>query len=112
MSSYTTVAALVAIARLLVDNLSVEDHPSSDDESFGCSHKKEKTTHSIPSIVTIMPSTGGRKAGIGNYTKAELENMFAAIRAILPCGGDDWEDVADLHAKKYPGRDAESIRNK
>eukprot|EP00536_Pseudo-nitzschia_multiseries_P015924 jgi/Psemu1/44299/gm1.44299_g len=55
-----------------------------------------------------MPSAGGRKSGIGNYTnKAELlENMFAAIsRAIL--------DVADLHAKKFPGRDADSpIGNK
>eukprot|EP00536_Pseudo-nitzschia_multiseries_P013519 jgi/Psemu1/35412/gm1.35412_g len=41
-----------------------------------------------------MPSTGGRKAGVGNCTKAELESMFAAIgRAILPCGVDDWNDA-------------------
>eukprot|EP00536_Pseudo-nitzschia_multiseries_P004067 jgi/Psemu1/9171/gm1.9171_g len=59
-----------------------------------------------------MPSTGGRKAGIGNYTKAKLENMFAAIRAILPCGREDWDNVADVHAEKFPGRDTESIRNK
>eukprot|EP00536_Pseudo-nitzschia_multiseries_P013028 jgi/Psemu1/33883/gm1.33883_g len=53
-----------------------------------------------------------RKPGIGNYTKPKLENMFAAIKAILPVEGEDWDDVADLHAKQYPGRDAESICNK
>eukprot|EP00536_Pseudo-nitzschia_multiseries_P008025 jgi/Psemu1/19367/gm1.19367_g len=108
MSSYTP-AALVVLARLLLEELLVENHDQlPDDEDCRCSHKK--TT--IPSIVTIMPSTGGRKPGIGNYTKAELENMFAAIRAIVPCGGDDWEDVADLHAKKFPGRDSDLIRSK
>eukprot|EP00536_Pseudo-nitzschia_multiseries_P016967 jgi/Psemu1/48699/gm1.48699_g len=62
-----------------------------------------------------MLSAGGGKAGIGNYTKAELKNMmFAAIRAVMvPCGTDDWDDVADLHTEKFPGRDAtSSIRNK
>eukprot|EP00536_Pseudo-nitzschia_multiseries_P001090 jgi/Psemu1/2468/gm1.2468_g len=47
----------------------------------------------------------GRKAGIGNYTRAELVNMFAAIRAVMPAGTDDWDDVTDLHAEKFPGRD-------
>eukprot|EP00536_Pseudo-nitzschia_multiseries_P016823 jgi/Psemu1/47946/gm1.47946_g len=39
-----------------------------------------------------MPSTGGRKSGVGNYTKAKLENMFAVIRAIRTVGGEDWDN--------------------
>eukprot|EP00536_Pseudo-nitzschia_multiseries_P017857 jgi/Psemu1/52907/gm1.52907_g len=38
--------------------------------------------------------------------------MFAAIRAVMPASTDDWDDVADLHAEKFPGRDGTSIRNK
>eukprot|EP00536_Pseudo-nitzschia_multiseries_P007328 jgi/Psemu1/17695/gm1.17695_g len=56
-----------------------------------------------------MPSSGGRTPGCGNYTKAELESMFAAIRAAMPVSTDDWDDVRALHAQKYPGRDKQDI---
>eukprot|EP00536_Pseudo-nitzschia_multiseries_P012381 jgi/Psemu1/31882/gm1.31882_g len=78
--------------------------------------KEQKKTHPIPSIVTInkniMSSSGGRKPGCGNYTKAELESMFAATRAVVPVSTDDWDDVRALHAQKYPGKDVLSICNK
>eukprot|EP00536_Pseudo-nitzschia_multiseries_P004669 jgi/Psemu1/10508/gm1.10508_g len=50
-----------------------------------------------------MPPAGGRKAGVGNYTKVELEHMFASIRATIPTGGEDWDDNRSDEFDKYVG---------
>eukprot|EP00536_Pseudo-nitzschia_multiseries_P009170 jgi/Psemu1/22536/gm1.22536_g len=69
--------------------------------------RKKRSLQGIRQDITTTNESRRRQLHQG-----KLENMFAAIRAIIPTRGEDWDDVADLHAKKYPGRDAESIRNK
>ena len=36
--------------------------------------------------------------------------MFAVLKDVLPIGPEEWRQVADRHAEKYPGRDVDSIR--
>eukprot|EP00536_Pseudo-nitzschia_multiseries_P014811 jgi/Psemu1/40201/gm1.40201_g len=69
-------------------------------------------TINMAPTAALSSGSGGRKAGIGNYTKPELENLFRCLRSILPIGPEEWDAVASLHAEKYPGRDTDSIRNK
>eukprot|EP00536_Pseudo-nitzschia_multiseries_P001315 jgi/Psemu1/3030/gm1.3030_g len=47
-----------------------------------------------------LTGSGGRKAGIANYTKPELENLFRSMRSILQIGLEEWDAIANLHAEK------------
>eukprot|EP00536_Pseudo-nitzschia_multiseries_P004100 jgi/Psemu1/9261/gm1.9261_g len=42
--------------------------------------------------LTAAPTgSSGRKAGIANYTKPELEHLFRCMRSILPIGPEEWD---------------------
>mmetsp|Transcript_6154 Transcript_6154/g.17517 ORF Transcript_6154/g.17517 Transcript_6154/m.17517 type:complete len:354 (+) Transcript_6154:1480-2541(+) len=79
------------------------------------SDTQETTTHFILSCSSfIMPKNnkGGRRNGSNNYSEVELRHCFAILREVRPIGPDEWQQVADRHADKYPGRDVDSIRRK
>ena len=62
-----------------------------------------------------------RVAGRGNargagrrFTITELENLNEVISQVLPIGGEEWEEVANLHSQQYPEhqRDSVNLRRK
>jgi hypothetical protein len=45
----------------------------------------------------------GNACGAGRcFTIAELENLNEVISQVLPIGGAEWDEVANLHAQQYP----------
>ena len=54
----------------------------------------------------------GRKAGAVNYTREETMHLLEALKAILPIGPDEWNEVLSLHSVVYPTRDRNSISRK
>ena len=57
----------------------------------------------------------GNSRGAGRrFTKTELENLNEVISQLLPIGGEEWEEVANLHSQQYPEhqRDAVNLRRK
>ncbi len=80
------------------------------------SHKNNRP---IPSIIYIMTNkekktgnTAGRPAGTTNFSVTELTALFQAMEDILPVGSDQWTQLAQIHAAKYPGRCLAAIRRK
>ncbi len=91
--------------------------------------RKNDDPHKIPSFIFVklkkMPVTkkkttkksspgnkSGRPAGTQNYSNEEFEWLFTNMERILPVGSEQWNQVALLHANKYPQRDLLSIRRK
>ena len=76
------------------------------------------SSHKIPSIIfvrkttTMAPNANGRKSGASNYCKLETKHLFDIMENLLPIGPDEWQQVADMHAIEYSGRDVDSIRRK
>ena len=57
----------------------------------------------------------GNARGAGRrFTITELENLNEVIGRVLPIGGVEWEEVANLHSQQYPEhqRDSVNLRRK
>jgi hypothetical protein len=57
----------------------------------------------------------GNARGAGRrFTTTELENLNEVISQVLPIGGEEWEEVANLHSQQYPEhqRDSVNLRRK
>ena len=84
-----------------------------------CRHKIPSTISVVRKMTatqTAVPITStartGRKPGLGNYSDEEIKHLFDIMESILPIGPDEWNQVVELHAQKYPRRDVDSIRRK
>ena len=78
-----------------------------------CTNRSEsRLENRLENRLLNMPTGGGRKAGVGNYSKEEVMNFLGIMEGILPIGPDDWEHVRDLHSGTYPGRGIDSLRRK
>lgn len=60
----------------------------------------------------VQSHRGGRREGTKNYCKAEIRALILVVKEIVPLEPGEWEYVAEKHAKKWPGRDSNSIRRK
>ena len=59
------------------------------------------------------PTRSPRLRVRGNkYFLPELLDFLEVMERILPIGPLEWETVADLHGKQWPGRDVDSLRRK
>ena len=67
-----------------------------------------------PSPAVTVPERGGRTRGSSNYTRRETMCMLNTLRAILPIGPEQWEQVVHCHQEKWPAqlRDRDSINRK
>ena len=60
-----------------------------------------------------LPSPPAKLCKRGDkYFAPELLDLFEVMARILPIGPLEWEKVAELHGKQWPGRDVESLRRK
>ena len=66
----------------------------------------------MPSAPQAQAQAQGRKAGAVNYTREETMHLLEALKAILPIGPDEWNEVLSLHSVVYPTRDRNSISRK
>lgn len=60
----------------------------------------------------VQSHRGGRPEGSKNYCKAEIRALILAMKEIVPLKPGEWDLVVETHAKKWPGRDSNSIRRK
>jgi hypothetical protein len=52
----------------------------------------------------------GNARGAGRrFSRAELENLNEVISQVLPIGGEEWEEVANLHSQQYPDHQRDSM---
>ena len=65
----------------------------------------------VTSLASPLPPPKLRKRG-DKYFAPELLDLFEVMSKILPIGPLEWEKVAELHGKQWPGRDVESLRCK
>ena len=78
------------------------------------------TSHKIPSIIYItnsIMSDANKKqeqapSTTNKFSQQELADLFTAMEEILPIGSDQWNQLAEVHANKYPGRGLGAIRRK
>eukprot|EP00536_Pseudo-nitzschia_multiseries_P017277 jgi/Psemu1/50156/gm1.50156_g len=53
---------------------------------------------------------GGRKSGVSNYSRTEVMEFLHTVKAILPVGPEEWEQVAQIHKDNFPDTDR-SVQN-
>ena len=58
------------------------------------------------------PSGAGQEERRPNYSQDEIRDFLSVAEGLLPVTLENWELVAQIHAQKWPGRDAESLHNK
>ena len=57
--------------------------------------------------------TRGRRSGSRNWSKTETEILLDIIKEVLPCGSDQWEEVASqLYNAGFESRDANACKLK
>ena len=77
------------------------------------SENSEKTKQTTKNSNTTKISKSGRKRGVQNFTKKELECLLDLIEEHKPCGALQWDLVSSgLYDAGYKSRDRDSCKKK